>query len=80
ALLAVRFRQQRLYPCLHPAIEPHLPLELDVRTPEGRRRFVLDGTGRRFEPLTGDPTWPERAEPWAGRQHPDDVTIDLRLA
>jgi len=80
ALLAVRFRQQRLYPCLHPAIEPHLPLELDVRTPEGRRRFVLDGTGQRFEPLTGDPTWPERAEPWAGHQHPDDVTIDLRLA
>ncbi|MFM7266278.1 MAG: transglutaminase family protein, partial [Cyanobium sp.] len=79
ALLAVRFRQQRLYPCLHPAIEPHLPLEMEVRTPEGRRRFVLNGAGHRFEPLAGELTWPERQGAWAGRLHPDDVTIDLRL-
>jgi len=28
--LAVRYRQHRLYPCLHPGIEPHLPLVLQL--------------------------------------------------
>jgi uncharacterized protein (DUF2126 family) len=79
ALLAVRFRQQRLYPCLHPAIDPHLPLQLQVRTPTGRRGFQLNEAGNRFEELTETLDWPETAPPWLGRQHPDDRTIDLRL-
>jgi uncharacterized protein (DUF2126 family) len=79
ALLAVRFRQQRLYPCLHPAIDPHLPLQLQVRTPTGRRGFQLNEAGNRFEELSAPLDWPETAPPWQGRQHPDDRTIDLRL-
>jgi uncharacterized protein (DUF2126 family) len=79
ALLAVRFRQQRLYPCLHPAIEPHVPLQLQVRSPAGRRSFQLNEAGNRFEALDPQPDWPQAAAMWRGRQHPDDVTIDLRL-
>ncbi len=79
ALLAVRFRQQRLYPCLHPAIAPHLPLQLQLRTPSGRLNFQLDASGNRFVPLTEELAWPEQAPCWQGRLHPSDVTIDLRL-
>jgi hypothetical protein len=75
----VRFRQQRLYPCLHPAIDPHLPLQLQVRTPTGRRGFQLNEAGNRFEELSAPLDWPETAPSWQGRQHPDDRTIDLRL-
>jgi uncharacterized protein (DUF2126 family) len=32
--LAVRYRLHRLYPCLHPGIEPHLPLVLQLLGPE----------------------------------------------
>ncbi|MGB5133884.1 MAG: transglutaminase family protein [Prochlorococcaceae cyanobacterium] len=28
--LAVRYRQHRLYPCLHPGVDPHLPLVLQL--------------------------------------------------
>jgi uncharacterized protein (DUF2126 family) len=31
--LAVRYRQHRLYPCLHPGIDPHLPLVLQLLEP-----------------------------------------------
>jgi uncharacterized protein (DUF2126 family) len=77
--LAVRFRQQRLYPCLHPAIDPHLPLQLQVRSPGGRQSFQLNEAGDRFEPLAEEPNWPDQAPPWSGRLHADDATIDLRL-
>jgi uncharacterized protein (DUF2126 family) len=79
ALLAVRFRQQRLYPCLHPAIEPHLPLQLQVRSGGGRRNFQLNEAGSRFEPLAEDPGWLAQAAPWNGRLDPEDATVDLRL-
>jgi uncharacterized protein (DUF2126 family) len=79
ALLAVRFRQQRLYPCLHPAIAPHLPLQLQLRTPSGRYNFQLDASGNHFLPLADALPWPEQAPSWQGRLHPSDVTIDLRL-
>ncbi|MEB3167511.1 MAG: transglutaminase family protein [Synechococcaceae cyanobacterium] len=79
SLLAVRFRQQRLYPCLHPAIEPHLPLQLQVRSASGRRSFQLNDAGDRFLPLAEDPAWPDQAPPWSGRLQANDVTIDLRV-
>ena len=79
ALLAVRFRQQRLYPCLHPAIAPHLPLQLQLRTPEGRCSFQLHDAGHRFEPLSANPDWPDDAAHWNGRLQPEAVTVDLRL-
>jgi uncharacterized protein (DUF2126 family) len=86
SLLAVRYRQQRLYPCLHPAIEPHLPLVLALHLGEERLAWRLDAEGRRFEPL--NPAEAQRmagaaasggAKPWRGRLHPDAVTIDLRI-
>ena len=78
--LAVRFRFQRLYPCLHPAIEPHMPLELIVRTPGGDRAFQLHPDGHRFDPAPSPLAEPvPDAPPWQGRQRPTDLTIDLRI-
>lgn len=77
---AVRFRFQRLYPCLHPAIEPHLPLELLLRTPDGVWGFRLHPDGHRFEVVDGPLAVPlPGALPWRGRQRPMDLTIDLRI-
>ena len=91
--LAVRYRLQRLYPCLHPAIDPHLPLSLDLhpvdrRDPQGApaeagASFVLSDDGLQFKP---HPTkekasslgWLEAA-PWQGRRRPGEATLDLRL-
>lgn len=79
--LAVRFRQQKLYPCLHPAIEPHLPLLLSIESPAGTTHYRLRDSGDRFDAIDA---WPpsapaETARPWQGRQRPDAVTLDLRL-
>jgi uncharacterized protein (DUF2126 family) len=80
ALLAVRFRQQRLYPCFHPAIAPQLPLELDLIGPSGCQRLRLDEPGHAFLPLPETGLEPGPAGPaWSGRRRPDDVTFDLRL-
>ncbi len=79
-VLAVRFRYQRLYPCLHPAINPQMPLELVLRSPAGDVGFALQEDGHRFEPSSAasrgvDP----QARPWQGRRKPTDHTIDLRI-
>jgi hypothetical protein len=85
-VLAVRYRQQRLYPCLHPAIDPQLPLRLQLVTPSGVECFALTEADQRFEPVDGspgDPQWGREpdaaAQPWDGRIRPGDVTLDLRL-
>lgn len=79
--LAVRYRHLRLYPCLHPAIAPQLPLQLEIRTPTGCSRFQLEEQDLAFRPAEPDsPGWPGSVGPaWAGRQRPGDVTLDLRL-
>ncbi len=80
AVQAVRFRYQRLYPCLHPAIAPHLPLDLTLLTPEGALSFRLHEEGHRFEPCPPPSTPADpQARPWQGRQRPGDCTIDLRI-
>lgn len=87
-LLAVRYRHQRLYPCLHPAIEPQLPLRLELHTPDGSERFQLAEVDGPFTPLSGGgleagpPPSPPAAggAAWSGRIRPGDVTLDLRLA
>lgn len=79
-LLAVRYRHQRLYPCLHPAIDPHLPLDLDLHTPAGVRAFRLGDDGLAFEPRsTTNPSAPAGGSAWGARRCPTDVTLDLRL-
>lgn len=79
--LAVRFRFQRLYPCLHPAIDPQMPLDLLLRAPGGDHGFRLREEGHRFEPCELPAAWQaDAARPWQGRQRPTDHTIDLRIA
>jgi uncharacterized protein (DUF2126 family) len=80
--LAVRYRLQRLYPCLHPGIPPHWPLRLVVGGPSGVEAYELSDSGHRFlpvAPLPGDPGEPVPDQAWGGRDHPDAVTLDLRL-
>ena len=80
-VLAVRYRQQRLYPCLHPAIEPHWPLHLVVHGLEGEQPFALQEDGLAFAE-SADPCPPSAAWsrlPWGGRRRTDAVTVDLRL-
>jgi uncharacterized protein (DUF2126 family) len=82
SLLAVRFRLQRLYPCLHPGIAPDWPLRLVVGSPEGVQAYGLTATGERFQPVAlepSDPRSPEGLIPWRGRERPDAITLDLRL-
>lgn len=77
--LAVRYRLQRLYPCLHPAIAPHLPLQLSLHGPEPGEVLALNGEGTRFESTAETPAELQSGKPWRGRRRPGEVTIDLRL-
>jgi hypothetical protein len=79
AALAVRYRLQRLYPCLHPAIAPQAPVRLSLRGTQGDEVFELNGEGSRFELLAGEAASPLQSPPWEGRSRPDSCTIDLRL-
>ncbi len=81
APLALRYRHLRLYPCLHPAIAPQLPLQLEIRTANGCSRFQLEEQDLAFRPVQPDsPGWPSSVGPaWGGRQRPGDLTLDLRL-
>jgi len=84
-LLAVRYRHQRLFPCLHPAIDPHLPLQLSLVTPDGMHHFRLGEQDHRFDPVAEHPDQQTSREPpqqvplWEGRRIDQAVTIDLRL-
>ena len=78
--LAVRFRYQRLYPCLHPAINPQMPLELVLRSPAGDRGFALQEDGHRFETLSGRlRECRTGGASLAGAPQTPDHTIDLRI-
>ncbi|MEB3243178.1 MAG: transglutaminase family protein [Cyanobacteriota bacterium] len=82
SLLAVRYRLQRLYPCLHPGISPQWPLRLLIGQPGGVEAFQLTINGERFEaaelqPSDAGPSAPSQT--WHGRPFPESVTLDLRL-
>ena len=82
ALLAVRYRLQRLYPCLHPGIAPLTPLRLVVGSAKGIEAFVLNPSGDAFVPValeSTDPTNRPEGRAWSGRETPEAVTLDLRL-
>jgi uncharacterized protein (DUF2126 family) len=91
--LGLRYRQSSLYPSLHPCIDPHLPLRLEIETngeakpqdrPEPIAAFQLDAGDELFTPVvpsidaTGEAPGPARGE-WCP---PADGgrTVDLRLA
>jgi uncharacterized protein (DUF2126 family) len=82
SLLAVRYRLQRLYPCLHPGIAPDWPLRLLVGSAAGVEAYVLSATGERFLPVDLEPSdlrSPSATPAWEGRERPDAITLDLRL-
>jgi uncharacterized protein (DUF2126 family) len=81
SLLAVRYRLQQLYPCLHPAIHPHWPLRLLVGGPGAEAAYELSGSGDRFLPVDFQASDPRdgSGERWFGKDHPTAVTLDLRL-
>ncbi|MCX5955382.1 MAG: transglutaminase family protein [Cyanobacteria bacterium] len=76
--LAVRYRLQRLYPCLHPVIAPHLPLVLSLHGMGEGRSFLLNPEGTALLAETEAAAEPQ-GQPWRGRRRSDDSTIDLRL-
>jgi len=77
--LAVRYRLQRLYPCLHPAIAPHLPLVLSLHSDGAGRSFQLNPEGTAFVAETDAAAAQLEGQPWRGLRRSGDTTIDLRL-
>jgi uncharacterized protein (DUF2126 family) len=78
--LAVRYRLQRLHPCLHPAIDPHPALPLVLEGPGERLGFHLRDDGLAFLPdAEAVAALNPGARPWQGRRRPRDVTVDLRI-
>jgi hypothetical protein len=87
--VAVRYRLEQLYPCLHPAIAPHVPLELAVlgAEPGGatavQGHWTLSSELEGFQPAgRGTPdqellAWRHQA-PWRGASA-QAVSLDLRL-
>lgn len=86
--LAVRYRQHRLYPCLHPGIAPHLPLQLELQRRGAEAGAqpaacwqLLDGNSP-FTPLSPEPAPAARApeQPSWPLAPGSNCTVDLRLA
>ncbi|MEN9540442.1 MAG: hypothetical protein RLZZ459_533 [Cyanobacteriota bacterium] len=87
--VAVRFRQEALFPCLHPCLPVQVPLRLDLLTATGSTASTSSGTtalrswqllreSDGFEPLTADASGsgderPLRAAP------AESCSLDLRL-
>ena len=85
--LAVRYRHSRLYPCLHPAIRPHLPLVLRITTAGGQHTYRLESEEEGFvaapevaaQQKAAASSLEAAAETWWGKRRAGDVTVDLRL-
>ena len=79
--LALRYRHHRLYPSLHPAHAPQMPLRLEIVSPSGSHRFLLAAEDAAFRPVSAaDGDWPNNGgELGVGRRHPEELTLDLRL-
>lgn len=80
--MAVRWREQRLYPCLHPGIPPEGPLVLAIEHAGTNSHWVLEPGAPRFVPLQpecGLPAAPaDCPAPWEHTGAPDTCTVDLR--
>jgi uncharacterized protein (DUF2126 family) len=86
--VAVRYRQEALYPCLHPCIANHIPLDLrliDGDQGQAIAQWTLAHEATGFEPQTLEPsasdsdsTTPHKPNPWRGAR-PGACTVDLRL-
>jgi uncharacterized protein (DUF2126 family) len=81
--LGVRYRQERLYPCLHPVLAPDVPLQLDLLTtgshPAVLQSWVLHSDAEGFIASPPGALAPgHQAQPWQGAW-PEATTVDLRL-
>jgi uncharacterized protein (DUF2126 family) len=88
--VAVRYRQEALYPCLHPCIPNHVPLDLrliDRDQDQAIAQWTLVNEAAGFERTAGEssglasnPTDPNtpKPSPWRGAW-PGACTVDLRL-
>jgi hypothetical protein len=87
--LAVRFRQEALFPCLHPCLPVDVPLQLDVLAADSGEpvaRWQLRDESSGFELLTesSDPTGMPRSQAHPPRTPLSGAgehcsTVDLRL-
>lgn len=78
-VVAVRYRHSKLEPSLHPGIEPHLPLRIDIHRRDGEEpcaSHILRRGNWRFTPARGKP--PPRGKPCRTTLR-GDFTCDLRL-
>jgi len=88
--VAVRYRQEALYPCLHPCIPNHIPLDLrliDRDQDQTIAQWTLVNEAAGFERTSGEPsglatnpTDPHtpKPSPWRGAW-PGACTVDCRL-
>jgi uncharacterized protein (DUF2126 family) len=88
--VAVRYRQEALYPCLHPCIANHIPLDLQlIDRHQGRpiAQWTLPNEATGFESQALEPSAMTSAlsspnapepSPWRGAR-PGACTVDLRL-
>jgi uncharacterized protein (DUF2126 family) len=83
--VAVRYRQEALFPCLHPCLAPQVPLRLELLERSSAQPLAawrLESESRGFEPLTGEVNLRPAPAATQGalqgeREH--DCTLDLRL-
>ncbi len=85
--LAVRYRHHRLYPCLHPGLEPHLPLVLQLLGPEPAAaaagwlplaQWRFHSADARWQPQTPTPIQTPLGPAWRSLE-PGLCSLDLRL-
>jgi len=81
--LAVRYRQEALYPCLHPFVPVHVPLRLALIAPGSQQPiagWILASESSGFAPLDPAAIGPEAPSgpPWLPSA-PGLCTVDLRL-
>ncbi len=72
----LRYRRTRLFPSLHPGIDPHMPLRVSVVAGGERSEYVLTDGRRRFEPSE---TIGRLKKKPCQALHADLLTCDLRL-
>ncbi len=80
--LAVRYRQEALFPCLHPCLPVDVPLRLDLYDAANGTRIEswrLEREGQGFEPLAAEPTASQDQGPILRGPSPDSCSLDLRL-
>ena len=83
--VAVRYRQEALFPCLHPCLPVQVPLLLTLRRAEGEQvlqHWQLRSESGGFEALTGEPATIDHGSTGGDALRAaaaDGCTLDLRL-